>query len=383
MRVLYFSRDYTTHDCRFLTALANSKHEVWFLRLEDDGLVYDKRSLPERVHIAKWSGGKHPINTPESWWRLLPEFTEILDKIKPDIVHAGPVQSCGFMTAVAGAHPFLLTSWGSDILVDSDHNELWRWMTRYALEHSDMLLCDCNAVRVKAQQIVSYPDDCIVQFPWGIDLHKFSPGRSNLPLRSQPGWEDAFIVLSTRSWEPIYGIDVLLNGFASAYAEERKLRLVLLGSGSLAPEVNRLIELHELDGLVLRPGRISQEDIPEYFRAADLYASCAHSDGTSISLLEAMASGLPVLVTDGPGNREWVVPGENGWLAPDGNTGEVARLILDSVHLDTATRQRVVQRNRNIAEKRANWDWNAAKLLQTYDQLEKKEGKHETDMPRL
>ncbi|MGA2241854.1 MAG: glycosyltransferase family 4 protein [Verrucomicrobiota bacterium] len=369
MRILYFSRHYTTHDRRFLEKLAESKHEVWFLPLEDDGLGYEQHSLPDRIHCVAWSGGKHTISTPESWWRLMPEFTAILDRLKPDLVQAGPVQSCGFMTAIAGAHPFLLMSWGYDILVDSDRDDLWRWMTRYALEHSDMLLCDCDAVRAKVQQILPYADSRVVQFPWGIDLQKFSPGRSSLPLRNRPGWEDAFIVLSTRSWEPIYGIDVLLKGFAAAYAEEHRLRLVLLGNGSLGPEIDHLIQLHCLKDAVLRPGRTSQADIPEYFRAADLYLSCAHSDGTSISLIEAMASGLPVVVTDGPGNREWVVSGENGWLAPDGESDAFARLMLAGASLDASKLQQIGRRNRQVAEKKANWDRNFSRLLQAYDQI--------------
>ena len=49
--------------------------------------------------------------------------------------------------------------------------------------------------------------------------------------------------------------------------------------------------------------------MPKWFRAADTYISCAQSDGTSVSLLEAMATGLPLIVTDIPSNREWVVEG--------------------------------------------------------------------------
>jgi len=370
MRILYFSRDYTTHDQRFLTKLAESKHEVWFLRLEDDGLGYEKRSLPERIHTVAWTGGKHTISTPESWWRLMPEFTAILGRLNPDLVHAGPVQSCGLMAAIAGVHPLMIMSWGSDILLDSERDDQWRWMTRYALQHSDMLVCDCQAVRAKVQQLVSYADERIVQFPWGVDLCQFSRGQSALDIRNSPDWRDAFIVLSTRSWEPVYGIDVVINAFAAAYAQNHHLRLILLSNGSLAAEINRLIASHGLDKVVLRPGRTAQADISGYFRAADLYVSCAHSDGTSISLLEAMASGLPVVVSDGPGNREWVVPGENGWLAPDGDSDAFAKLILLGANLDTKGIKQISQRNRQVAEERANWDLNFVKLLQAYDQIQ-------------
>lgn len=370
MRVLYFSRDYTVHDRRFLAKLAESKHEVWFLRLEDDGWAYEKQPLPEGIHPVAWTGGTRAADTPESWWRLMPEFTAILERLDPDLVHAGPVQSCGLMAAIAGAHPLMIMSWGSDVLLDSERDDQWRWMTRYALQRSDFLVCDCRAVRERVQRLVPYPDDRIVQFPWGIDLRRFNPGPSTLGVRNSHDWRDAFIVLSTRSWEPVYGIDVLINAFAAAYDKDRRLRLILLGNGSLAPEIDRLIATHGLGGAVLKPGRSSQADVSKYFCAADLYVSCAHSDGTSISLLEAMASGLPVVVTDVPGNREWVVPGENGWLAPDGDSGAFARLVLLCAGMDAGGIERIGRRNRRVAEERADWDRNFARLLQAYDRAQ-------------
>ena len=331
MRVLYFSRDYTTHDLRFLKKLAESRHEVWFLRLEDDGIQYEERELPDGIHQVNWTGGQQRAETPDDWFRLMPDYQAVLDHIRPDLVHAGPVQSCGFMTALAGFQPLLVMSWGSDILADAHRDKQWRWVTNYTLSRSDMLQCDCEAVSSKVRELVPYSDDRIVQFPWGVDLDQFSPGGDATGLRGRPGWEDSIVVISTRTWEPLYDIEVLLDAFLQAYSREPRLRLVLLGSGSLATEVNKFITDYGLDSAVWRPGMVSHQEMPDFFRMADLYVSCASSDGTSVSLLEAMASGLPVVVTDVPGNSEWVVPGENGWMAPRGDANAFAHSLLESV----------------------------------------------------
>jgi len=370
MRILYFSRDYTTHDRRFLYKLSESLHEVWYLRLEDDGISYEKRSLPERIQPIEWQGGKGPVDSPEAWFRLMPEFQFVLESVKPDLIHAGPVQSCGFMSAMAGFHPFLVVSWGSDILVDADKDEMWSWMTRYTLKHSDSLLCDCQAVRDKVQQIVPYEDERIVQFPWGIDLSIFTPGNDSLELRNIEGWKESFVVLSTRSWEGIYGVDILLNAFQVAYARNKKLRLVLLGDGPLHPEINHFIANHGLIDVVYRPGMVSHEQMSEYYRAADLYMSCALSDGTSISLLEAFASGLAVIITDRPGNREWVVQDRNGWLASVGDPDAFAHFLLLAAEMDVDERRRICETNRRIAEEKANWEVNFGSLLNAYDRIE-------------
>lgn len=381
MRVLYFTRDYTTHDRRFLQKLAESRHEVFFLRLENDGIEYEKRPLPRKVREVDWPGGKRPAKGVEDWIGLMTEFESVLQRVQPDLVHAGPVQSCGFMSALSGFHPFLVMSWGSDILVDADLNEMSRWITRYTLNNSDMLLCDCQPVLGRVQQLVQYADSCVVQFPWGIEMNVFRPGEGVAELRNSPNWEDSFIILSTRSWEAIYGIDVLLEAFRQAHSVEPALRLVLVGDGSLVANTENLIMKYGLEEYVYRPGRVSHDKLPGYFRDVDLYVSCATSDGTSISLLEAMYSHLPVVVTDNPGNREWVVHGDNGWLGTAGDPASFAELFLKVVALRTCERESIGLTNRQIVEERANWSVNFTKLLDAYDLIEDRFGLKGTFLP--
>jgi glycosyltransferase involved in cell wall biosynthesis len=369
MRILYFSRDYTTHDRRFLLKLAASRHEILFLRLEDDGIPYEKRPLPDGVQAVEWPGGWQSARTPKQWLGLMPAFQEVLARTRPDLVQAGPVQSCGFMAAASGFHPFLIVSWGSDILVDADRDDQWRRMTRTALERSDMLLCDSNVVRERCIRLVGYDESRIVQFPWGIDLETFAPGPRPFELCGAPGPPDAFLVLSTRSWEPIYGIEVLLEAFRLARADNPALRLLLLGDGSLAGRIDRNIRRHELGDAVARPGMVPHERLADCFRSVDLYVSCSQSDGASISLLEAMATGLPAVVSNIPGNREWIRHGENGWLAPVGDSSLVASQILEAAALPENRRQEIARLNRRIAEDRADWDANFPRLLEAYDQL--------------
>jgi glycosyltransferase involved in cell wall biosynthesis len=96
-----------------------------------------------------------------------------------------------------------------------------------------------------------------------------------------------------------------------------------------------------------------------------LYISASHSDGTSISLLEAFACGIPAIVSDIPGNQEWVTPGENGWLFPDGDAEALASVILNAVE----QRQTLPEMGRNarlLAEARADWEKNFPQLEKVY-----------------
>lgn len=368
MRILYFSRDYTTHDRRFLAKISE-RHEVFFLRLEDDGVAYEERPVPDGVRVVPWAAGRGRSTTPESWLRLLPAYQEVIERVLPNLIHAGPVQSCGFMTALAGFHPFLAMSWGSDVLVDSRRDALWQWITQYTLAQCDLLACDCEAVAAEARLLSRNPLLPTVQFPWGIDLARFAPGPAKMPKTIRPGWQDAVVVISNRSWSHGYGVETLLEAFALAHDADPRLRLILAGGGPLAPVVRGWMEARGLSAAVDLPGNISNEQLPNYLRAANVYASCASSDGSSISLLEAMATGLPVVVTDLPSNREWVIQPENGWLCPDGRAQAFANALVEAAQLDNVDRCRISSNNRSVAEQRANWNLNSVKLFHAYNAL--------------
>jgi glycosyltransferase involved in cell wall biosynthesis len=119
------------------------------------------------------------------------------------------------------------------------------------------------------------------------------------------------------------------------------------------------------------PGQVSYDELPGYYRSADLYLSASHSDGTSISLLEAMACGKPALVSDIPGNREWVTAGENGWWFPDGSAEALAEAIIEAAELRSQL-PGMGRAARCTAEQRADWEKNFPELLRAYRLAEQK-----------
>jgi glycosyltransferase involved in cell wall biosynthesis len=237
MRILYFTRDYTPHDHRFLAALAETDHEVHYLRLERRGHQQEDRILPPGVKKVNWAGGGKPFRVRDIP-RLIFSLWGVLRQVKPDVLHAGPIQTAGLLATMSGFHPLVTMSWGSDLLRDADKNSWYRWATRYTLKRSDVLIGDCDAVRQKAMGF-GFPEKRIVTFPWGVDLQQFSPGADD-GHRARAGWEDAFVLLHLRSWEPIYGVDVFARAFALAAKQRPGLRLFLLGNGSLAGEIRQI-----------------------------------------------------------------------------------------------------------------------------------------------
>jgi glycosyltransferase involved in cell wall biosynthesis len=144
------------------------------------------------------------------------------------------------------------------------------------------------------------------------------------------------------------------------------MRLLMLGNGPLAPEIHRIFMNAKMLDRVHFPGQVSRDDLPAYYRAADLYISTSHSDGTSISLLEALACATPVLLSDIPGNREWVTePGQVGWLFRDGDVDSLSERIIHAWE-SRGQLPAMGQAARHMAEARADWDKNFPQLFEAY-----------------
>lgn len=360
MKVLYFSRDYTTHDYRFLSSLAQTEHEIYYLRLERRGHALDDRALPTRVEQIAWAGGQKPARLSDGFL-LLKDLYRVIRRVNPDVIHAGPIQTAAFLVALIGFRRLVSMSWGYDLLRDARRNKWWRWATQFTLRKSAALVVDCETVRREAERYGMKPDH-ILSFPWGVDLEHFKPKETSTLADDK---EAPFTLLSTRSWEPLYGVDIVARAFVLAAQVYPQLRLVMTGNGSLAGELRRIFQSTELLERVSFPGQIRQADLPRFYQNADLYVSASHVDGASVSLLEAMACGCPVIVSDIPGNLEWVTPGVHGWIFPDGDVRALAQGIIEAVQ----KRERMPEMGRAcraLAEARANWRENFPKLLQAY-----------------
>lgn len=367
MKVLYFSHNTSGHNQRFLEKLSQAGLEVWFL--DPTSSCVAEGWLPQGV---RWVRTKHIVtrnSDPATFAAFLPEFQRLVAEIAPDLVHAGPIQNCGYLTALSRFHPWLLSSWGSDLLFHAERSAQWMQATHAALSNADAFFCDCDSVRARAKQLANIQDSRIVQFPWGITKGLFGPVGDLPPAAEYKREPGTHVLISTRSWERIYGIDTLLEAFRLAYQQDTSLRLLLLGNGSEAETVRRFINVHGLSHVIRIHDPYPKQEMPRWFRAADTYVSCTLSDGTSVSLLEAMATGLQPVVTDIASNREWIVEANNGWLARAGCAEEFSDKLLRAARLGQKERRLFSERNHRIVEERADWDRNFPKLLEMYERL--------------
>jgi L-malate glycosyltransferase len=357
MKIIYFSKSYTPHDYRFLSSLSKTEHEIFYLKLEANKRQTEDRPVPENVQQILWAGGRGEFR-----WRDIPRLTfdlrRIIKKIKPDIIHAGPIQNCAFLVALSGFHRLLAMSWGYDLVMDADKSAWMRWVTRYTLKRSAFFTSDANVSRDKAIAFGMNPEKTVI-FPWGTDIQHFVPKtfkRSNVKTLT---------LFCSRTWEAIYGVDVLAKAFVKVAANNPNLSLMLLGGGSQGPHIRQILMNGGVLDRVHFGGQVGQRDLPRWYHMADIYISPSHVDGSSVTLMEALASGLPCLVSDIPGNMEWIEDGVNGWLFRDGDVNDLAEKILDAIQ-NRKSFKKIGEAARKTAEQKADWKKNFGKLLDTY-----------------
>jgi glycosyltransferase involved in cell wall biosynthesis len=368
MKILYFSRNYTPHDYRFLSSLSKTEHYIYYMKLEADQRQTEDRSLPSSIQQVLWAGGQREFR-----WRNLPrlaiDFRRVVKEIKPDLIHAGPIQTCAFIGVLSSFRPILTMSWGYDLVLEADRNSGTKRITTYVLHNSAFFVGDAKVSRDKAVAFGMDPEKIMI-FPWGTDLKHFKP--------STKIKKEAITLFCNRTWESIYGVDVLAKAFVKVATTNPHVTLILLGGGSQGPRIRQILMNGGVLDRVHFGGQIGPSDLPRWYHMADIYISPSHVDGSSVSLMEALACGLPCLVSDIPGNQEWIVEGENGWLFRDGDADDLAEKIMYAIK-NRRSLKKMGESARKTAEQKADWKKNFGKLLEAYDKVMSLRGANDSE----
>jgi sugar transferase (PEP-CTERM/EpsH1 system associated) len=161
----------------------------------------------------------------------------------------------------------------------------------------------------------------------GVDCRRFAPSEQRAALRDALGFgTDELVILTVASLSPIKGHAALLEAAARVVAStRRRLRFLWLGEGVERARLEARICALGLGAVVQMPG--SSDRVPQYMAAADLFVLPSELEGMSNAILEAMASGLPVVAQAVGGNPELVDHEHSGLLCPAGDTGALAAAI--------------------------------------------------------
>tara|TARA_B100000315_G_C14565105_1_gene582525 strand:- start:863 stop:2011 length:1149 start_codon:yes stop_codon:yes gene_type:complete len=303
------------------------------------------------------------------------KLREIIDEISPDLVHGFFLTNRGFLVARSGFSPSISTAMGSDILIDSKSSPILSWIVKYSLSRSDLVTCTSNSVKRSITRM-GIPSEKTVSIPYGVDLNRFPTDSSTASFdnRKMKSFEPPTLVM-TRNFYPVYGVEYFLRSLPQVVKEFPKLKVFLLGDGPLRERLFRLSSELKIRDNIHFAGHVNETKLGEYLSSADIYISTSLSDGSSVSLLEAMASGLPAIVTDVDSNREWIKDGVNGYIIPKRESSILSARIIQLIE-DPRLRETMGSKNKDITRQRGDMKKNLQILESYYFRLVNSSGRH-------
>jgi glycosyltransferase involved in cell wall biosynthesis len=291
-----------------------------------------------------------------------------IKKIKPDIIHAQCVTSYGKLAGFLYFHPLVITAWGSDILINPHESLTAKIGTKYVLKKADLITCDAEHMKEAMIKLGANPSKIkIINF--GIDTQKFCPGEESKELRNKLGTLGLLTVISLRRLEPIYNIETLIRAIPLVLKEVPETRFIIAGTGSQEKQLKNLSRTLKIDEKVEFIGWVSNDSLPDYLRTSDIYVSTSLSDGgIASSTAEAMACGLPIVITDFGDNRKWIEDGENGFIVPTKNPEFLAKKIIYLLKNEDV-RKKIGEQGRKTIKERNDYRVEMSKMEEIYKEL--------------
>jgi len=243
-------------------------------------------------------------------------------------------------------------SWGFDLFELLAQDQL-SW-----LHNLSGLVIDSEPTRLIATS-AGIPSEQLTSIPWGIDLSAFTPvGPSIEP--STLGWsDDARMVLSLRAHEELYRVGDIVEAFADVASTDPTVMLVIGHSGSLTVTMRSRVSQLQLEDRVRFIGTITESELPAWLRAAACYVTASEIDGTSVTLLQAMACETPIVASETPGNLGWIDDGKTGSTFTTGSIASLTSALMTVLSSDTEPSS---ARARALVLEKANWSENIQRL---------------------
>jgi glycosyltransferase involved in cell wall biosynthesis len=283
--------------------------------------------------------------------RIGPAIGALAESLGADLVHAHYLLPYGYWAARAERHPLVMSPWSRDIFVDANESPQGRRRAIASIAAADYLVVNSDANRKASIELGADPGR-IREIIWYSELDRFAPDQADPGLRARLGWpEDALVVLSLRNFRPYTNLDVVVRAFARVAEGEPRARLLLAARGgpSRAETETLIDELGVRDILVIQ--RVEWDELPGVVAAADVAVTIASSDSTPASLLEAMASALPVVAGRTWSIDEWISETEGGALLECRDENAVTE-ALRALLADPALRRRHGERNERYVRSR-------------------------------
>lgn len=311
----------STHVHSFIGLVQNSFDEIVYV-----GEQTLQTDFPIRQHIINFRSFN-----PWSIKKAKNKLKKIIIGENPSVVHIQQINRVAWIASGVLKKlklKFVVTAWGSDVLIIPKQNVLYKKMVQQVLKRAEAVTADSKQMLLEIEKI---------QKPKSLQLVLFGIN----PIQSK---EKEKIIYSNRALEFLYRIDLIIDLFAEFYKNNSNYQLVIAGTGNELNSLKLKVAQYKIEHAVKFVGWLTANENMDYYSRALVYVSIPESDGTSVSLLEAMSAGCIPIVSDLPVAHEWINHLENGIIVNDKMNPFLEALQMNQIQVASINSKLIIEK---------------------------------------
>ena len=360
MRILLLSDTYSEHTEKWALGLANRGIGVGLFSFNKAS--YEWHSHP---NITVFFEPEKKINaestlTKIAYLKYVTVLKGIIKHFKPDVLHAHYATSYGLVGALSGFHPYIISSWGTDVMKFPNKNFVAKSILKYNFRSADLLCATSNTIKEYISKVTKKE---VTVVPFGVDVSVFSSKIVDSLFE-----KDHFVIGSIKPLENLYNIDILIHSFALLLPKYPGIKLLIAGEGSAEEELKNLATKLNVNDAVKFVGRIPFSEISNYYNMLHVLVNISEYESFGVSVIEAMACEKPVIVTNVGGLKDLVKDDSLG-LKVDVRSIEQTTDAIELLITDKEKYTQVAKNARQYVIENYSWKNNLEQMINTYKSL--------------
>ena len=341
----------------YIDYFVDKGHEVYFIALSP--------SPNRKVRtINVWRGSVSTFNIKTQKWKYVfagMRARHVIKRLKPDVVNAHYATSGGLAGWLSGHKRLIITVHGSDVNI-ALNSPIWRCLIRIFFKQAKLIHVVSDELMHRVREL-GIPVHKIINCNVGINFDQFYINR----IVSTEYFAELRMVCN-RAFEPLYDHLTIVNALEIVKSEGIPFTICFIGDGSLMTVVKNRVRYCGLEKHVSFLGYVPNKDQVSIFKNNNIYISASHSDGTSLSLLEAMASGLLPVVTSINANCSLLECNETAMMFQPADYSNMASTLIKLYRECPINVSKAIDRNQQLANELGNRSRNMRKIEDAFNQ---------------
>lgn len=367
LKILYFSDSNSYHLVRRLKYLTDNNLKIYLISQYEN-------TISGITQLAVDS----PIAIPKIKALIyLYKIKKHIRAVKPDIIHISYCSTFNLYGSLCNFHPLILTCWGGDVLKDQGaRNSLKsKLLFTSAIKKADLITAVSNQIKNEIDEIKTAKTESIL-LRFGIDTKIFYNHNRKKELKRKYNYsENDSIIFSPRLPHPLYNIDTIVFAFQAVLKKYPKIKLILNSNTFDNPisieYYNKIMAFCNDNNIrtnIIEKQHVSDQEMAEIYNISDIVISIPSSDGSPLSVFEAMACEIPVICSDLPSIREFISPMVNGFLINPKSSEQLSAAIVILLE-DNALYYKFTKSNLEFIKREVDFEKEMQNLMAIYNRI--------------